>query len=690
MGAGMNKLKTLIWLILLFALGVPAWATTTLRLHLASAGTTGYQGMSLSLGPFGNTVQTSVTYTTASGTHIQATQTGGGSVLAWMSEPFSGSVTMSGTETMNFYGKEASAANNASVEFDLYKYSGGSLGSAFCTGVWGTELTTSIATHAPTCSASSTSFSAGDRLVVELYIVNCATSGCPSGTMAAGLPGVTIDYDGATSGSDGDTNLSTAETISFTPVGGSGGTPSCSLFTDQTEPNSAGFPSAGYTQIYLPRTAGTNNAIIVGATGSPGDTVTVTDDQGDTFYLGAYNEDTTNAQTIQLFYAVGVNGSSRQIQVHHSASDSWFAPLAFVCTNVATATALDVSTGHFASSNTVTAGSVTPNYSGDLWVQMFWNDYSTGAQSTISAGSQTNITWALAQTDRSESIGTQWGVYSSTSALNPTMSTTGTAGFNSVAIALKSSSAGTSFPSGIQPTAMKTFWISSSGQNQGSLPRTEQFPCSASNDGIIVQWLGGSGDTLTSVTDSNSNSYSSTGSAVCASGAGGCSSTYYAQNATVGPGQSLTLNGTAGVDSAKLFCVSGGSTTSFFDKTATATGDQTTAGNLTGVSITPSTANGLVVSDLSISDNTQAGLTAPSGVLFVGCLWSVQSVNPQGCDENNGWSVFSNPGSSSYTFTWSPRSAFPSTAAGPWVNRADAFEAAGSSTHPPGAFPRVF
>ena len=56
MGAGMNKLKMLIWLILLFTLCVPAWATTTLRPHRASAGTTGYQGMSLAQGRTGDVI----------------------------------------------------------------------------------------------------------------------------------------------------------------------------------------------------------------------------------------------------------------------------------------------------------------------------------------------------------------------------------------------------------------------------------------------------------------------------------------------------------------------------------------------------------------------------------------------------------------------------------------------------------
>jgi hypothetical protein len=378
-----------------------ASATTTLRLHSASIGTSGYSAMDISLGPFGNSIITSVTNTTASGTHIQATATGGGSVLAWMSEPFASGVTMNGTETMNFYGKEASAANNASVEFDLYKYSGGSLGSAFCTGVWGTELTTSMATHAPTCSATSTTFATGDQLVVELYIVNCTTSGCPSGTMGAGSPGVTIDYDGYTSGSDGDTNLATAETIAFTPVGGSGGTPSCSNIEDQMESRNGGFPAAGSTTYYLPAPSGANNTIVAGMTGSAGDVFTCTDDQSNVYNLAAHRADGTNTQDVWILMANGIAANTHQIVCSHSTSDSYVMQWAMECTHVATAAALDVSTGNNANSATVTAGSVTPNYSGDLFIQYFWNEYTLSPVTGVAAGSQSNIPWALAAADRS-------------------------------------------------------------------------------------------------------------------------------------------------------------------------------------------------------------------------------------------------------------------------------------------------
>lgn len=681
----MNKLKKLIWLILLFALGVPAWATTTLRLHLASAGTTGYQGMSLAQGPFGGTAINSVTYTTASGTSIQFTDAVHTNNLAWMSEPFASGVTLSGTETCNIWAKEASAANNASFECQLFKYSGGSLGSAFCTAIYTTELSTSVAAHAPTCSATSTTFSTGDQLVMIAYVINCATSGCPTGTMGAGSPGVTAEYDGPTASSAGDSYVSLAETVTFTPVGGSGGTPSCSLVTDQTEPFNGGFTAAGYTQFYLPQVAGTNNAIIVFQTASPGDTITVADDQSDTFYAGPLEDDTTNGQTVQFLYATGVNGSARELQVHHSATDAWTTGWAMVCTNVATANALDASTGNFASSNSVTAGSVTPNNSGDLWVHAFWNDYTTGAIGSITAGSQTNITWALAQADRAQAIGGQWGVYSSTSASNPTMSTTGTAGFNSIAMALKSSSAGTAFPStGIQVNAMKTLWIGTgSGGGLATLPRTEQFPCASSNNSMVIEWLGGSSGVLSGLTDSNSNTWTATGSTACNAG-GGCSRAFYAQNATVSPTQNITISGTVDADSAKVYCISGGKTSGFFDKTANANGTQSSAGALTAITgFSPSTSNGLVFGTLSVASNTQTGTSSPSGTLFTGCLWSQQTAGNGGCDQNNGWGFYLNPNTTSETWTWT---AWTAIAAEGWEAQVDAFEAPSTSQTTPHLF----
>lgn len=703
----MNKLKKLIWLIFLFALGVPAWATTTLRLHLASAGTTGYQGMSLAQGPFGGTAINSVTYTTASGTSIQFTDANHANNLAWMSEPFASGVTLSGTETCNIWAKEASAANNASFECQLFKYSSGSLGSAFCTAIYTTELSTSVAAHAPTCSATSTAFSTGDQLVMIAYVINCATSGCPSGTMGAGSPGVTVEYDGPTASSAGDSYVSLAETVTFTPVGGSGGTPSCSNYSDHIEPPIGGFgTAAGYQLIELPHATGTGNVIIVGVKGSSGDTITETDDVSNTYYLASLENDSTNGQIVQLSVAPNITGSSRpQIKISNSTGDGYVAVFAMECTNVATANILDGSMGNAANSNTVQGGAsaLAPTVSGDLAILFFWNDWNASpAITAVTAGSgQTGITWALTEADRWQATGMQAGVYSSTTALNPQMTTTGTAGFAAAAIYLKSANAGTAFPTGIQINCMKTFWLVSS--YSPAYPRTEQWPCPASNNAMIADWIGGSTGTLTSVSDnSGTNTWGDTGSAVCNNS---CTIRYFTcgaststcGGATVSPTQTVTLNGTELADSAKFYGISGGSTTHFWDSAATctsggpgactATGSQGAAGNLSpGNSITPSTASGIVIASLGVANNTILGVTG-SGQYFTGCFWSLQTVGNGGCDENNGWVYYRNPNTSSVGFNFTEWNG--STAAGGWAFRADAFEAP-SSTKPPNAFPRVF
>jgi hypothetical protein len=278
------------------------------------------------------------------------------------------------------------------------------------------------------------------------------------------------------------------------------------------------------------------------------------------------------------------------------------------------------------------------------------------------------------------SQGVQWGVYSSTAALNPTMSETGQTGFATVAIALKSSSAGTAFASGLQSVSRKTLYFSTNyGGNAGTLPRTEQFPCAASDNGMALEWLGASGAALSGVTDSNSNTWTQTGVKACAAGAGGCSQAYYSQNPTITNNQALTFSGTLIDDSAKVYCMKGASATSFFDNTQTATGNQTTAGNLTGVSITTAKTNEVVITALSVASNTQTGISSPAGGLFAGCLWSAQSVNPDGCDENNGWGNTINPSASTETFIWSPWSAHSGVAAAEWINRADAFESSSST-----------
>lgn len=210
-----RPLKTCILVLLPFmalVLVAPVGALTKLRLHATASSIAGYKEMTLSLGAGTANL---VTNTSAGGTDIQVTNTGGGTAQAWISEALVSGFTLAGTVTCNVYGGQSANTANTALRCRLYKYSGGAEGAALLTANMTTELTTSLTTvRTWTGTPTSTAFAAGDRLVLKLFLENCATSGCPTGTMAAGQT-VTLHYDGLTDAVDGSSWVQTTETLSF-------------------------------------------------------------------------------------------------------------------------------------------------------------------------------------------------------------------------------------------------------------------------------------------------------------------------------------------------------------------------------------------------------------------------------------------------------------------------------------------
>ena len=677
---------------LLLVASLPAMATTKVRLHKPSSTVSGYQTMSMSLAGVGVAVSTSITNTTAGGTLIQATQTGGGTALAWMSEPFSGSATLSGTETCNIYAKEAATGNNSSLKCQLFKYSGGSLGAAFCTAQLSTELSTSMALRSPTCTASSTAFSAGDQLVVELFIVNCATNGCPSGTMGAGTPGVTIDYDGPTASSDGDSNLLLAETVSFNPYGGSGGAPSIVQIANNSDyvPNFLSAGSAGgmvagqHVDSFFDSVTGASNMLIAFVSSdSTGTSIpTISDSGSNTWYLGTTCNDGTNGEQLFIYYAPNAASTSKVTVTYNSANAFAGVPAIAEVTNVATATPIDGSACGLGATTTVAAGSVTPNYSGDLVLQYAWNETiatinNCGACGVhYTKGNQSNITWAKLFDGWAWAYGAQWGVYNSTSALNPTF-TVSTAGFNSSAIFLRSSSAGTSRPAGIYVTnSMNVPFVSTIGTGTPASPLKVYFPCDSSANLIIANYAGpGNSKDLTGVADSNSNTWTSNHAIFCDGGNNTCVHTYRAQSATLSDDQwvNLTISTPLPTDNIHLACIKGAAS-SPYDTNVTNSGNQTVAGDLTVFSgtVTPSTSNGLVVVTGSQFNNTTSNWTG-AGQSYGGCYFSGEATSIGGCAANNPWGFFYN--SSTSAETWTAHMISGSTAVAQWAAQADIYKA---------------
>src|SRR5512139_333855 len=154
-------------------------------------------------------VQTKIVNTAAGGTDIQWTVSAGGAVIEWCSPSLTEAVNISGTVTINIWAKESNMSANAGGRARLYKVSNDRATWTAIGGPWddGVEFATGIGVFNWTGSPTSTAFDAGDRIGVRLYITNV-------GTMGGGYT-CTVDHDGATPAEDGDTYISTTETLNF-------------------------------------------------------------------------------------------------------------------------------------------------------------------------------------------------------------------------------------------------------------------------------------------------------------------------------------------------------------------------------------------------------------------------------------------------------------------------------------------
>lgn len=151
------------------------------------------------------TVSTAVTNTTASGSDINMTDSAGGTDVLWITMPFLNDVAFAGRAVANIWAKESNASANAQVQYLLKEYTT-SAQSAFQTSAFGTELTTSIAQDQWSDALDTpTTVDAGNRLIIQPQITN-------SGTMGASQT-VTMDYNGSTTGADGDTYIMMNENI---------------------------------------------------------------------------------------------------------------------------------------------------------------------------------------------------------------------------------------------------------------------------------------------------------------------------------------------------------------------------------------------------------------------------------------------------------------------------------------------
>jgi len=369
--------------------------------------------------------------------------------------------------------------------------------------------------------------------------------------------------------------------------------------------------------IPLPNPAGQGNALILGVQfKSAGSVASVLDNEGNTWLAGPTVVNTAASQRMSIYYCLNVVAGTQKITVTFSGlgtTNSFPQAVVSEFYNVATASALDGSAGN---SGSLTSGTINTTAPGDLIYQwgVDFSDTNANGGAFNGTGIMAGPGFTLLSADLQVGSADQYEIQKSAGAIGPTFTTSGSATWGSLALALKSASAGTP-PAGIHIMHIQHTLLCSVRAQGRPNPIVMQFPSS----GNLLVGLFNSADLLiSSVKDNASNSWVSAASTL--GGGENCvAQIVYAANASTGPGLggiTVTLQPgiTAGDDMFVLYDVAGAAQAPF-DKAITALGEQASGGNLTTTAITPSTANGLILNQVAIDFHTINGVVGTGNVL---------------------------------------------------------------------------
>ena len=433
-----------------------------------------------------------------------------------------------------------------------------------------------------------------------------------------------------------------------------------------------GFSSPYCYYLWLPGYTTAGNAVVVGFTFNGSTAATITDDMNDAFTMLTNYYDSADSQSIAIAAAFNVAAGARKISVCFAGNPGGYVqPMATEFDNVIGADA--ASAGERGTGASLAAGSITPSTSGDLAYQIGYSLSSNQRQSSFTAGSQSNTAWGLLSADLMDGLAAQYGVYTSTSAIDPTMAM-GTGGtWISAAVLLKTGSAG-GVPSGMRIVHLDhenipTNTSSGGTGNPFSNPLVLELPCSGN---LEVALVGGGNppNLITGMTDSNGNSWEQAGQNVTYGDTD--LQTFYAASASCSNTLTVTVNwNVTDGDQSILFYDVAGAAASPLDTTASATGSQSEAGNLTAFSITPSTSSTeMIFTMMPVDYNTVTGLV--NGLNDADMFTGEALSGPEPVDENNGWGHFVVNSTNAVSVTWTFLS--NSLAAGSWSSMASAFK----------------
>lgn len=436
--------------------------------------------------------------------------------------------------------------------------------------------------------------------------------------------------------------------------------------------------SANYVTVNLPNPGIAGNTLVYFIVHeASGRTSTVTDATGgNTWSKACTVSDSSNHLDLDVWVAFNIVAGTRTVTAAFNIAGvpneaNYATPRIQEYNNVVS---VDACGGNVSSGTSLTSGSKTPTVTGDLVVQYTFRSGSFLATS-YTVGSQSNITWQLADADLRESGSTQWGVYNSISALNPTMSMAGSTSFISAGLFLKEGSAGNTPSGGIRVV---------STQHNDIMPQSDGGPSGTFNlqlpsrGNLLYAAFSSGGNSITSITDSNGNTWVSAGvtphnDTLCQG--------WYAANAISSNDLVVTVSKDAydTADTIVFYDIVGALVTgSPFDNATQATGNNPSRNNFNTNSITPSTVNGLIVSHMGVALNTISDTTT-AGVLFDSQYYDNNTGTFSQLDENNGWAHYYNTSTASITFGWHPLNPSGNNI-GNWAAMSVAFKAAPITT----------
>lgn len=404
-----------------------------------------------------------------------------------------------------------------------------------------------------------------------------------------------------------------------------------------------------------------NLALVYVTTNTPATTLTVTDSASQTYTQGV-SAGVNNVAAIYFFpnTAAGVNS----ITVASSPGIGFIMVVYAEFSGIATAAPGDGTCNGNGTATAMACGTaITTTVAGDLVVHVGLQD-SGIAETSVTAGAGG---WALYHADllANQSGNTpfaQWIVQGTAGAITPTATLSASAHFDVVAMAFKAAAAGTA-PSGMYIDHSYTLTYN----NTQTSPINSQFPCTGNT--LVMMPILGQALTLSGVTTTPANTWTLTADFNPANGAGDLRPAYVI-GATCSTAMTISITFTgvnvAG-DVVKLFSITGGGA---FDATAgapSASGTDATAAahSFNTVSITPSTADGIIFYETGVNNAGPADAGTPG--LFIAATGVPESTQSD-MDSNNAWQVEYNTTTTARTNTVH----FPATAggAGGWGARA--------------------